>query len=153
MAAIEEITEMLIKSNQLIIALMSRELMRYGITLPQALVIGQLYHGSKTVGELSKALDLSNSTVSGILDRLERNQIVKRNRDETDRRIVRVSLSQDYEELGKQYPILKKGYFMNFFSGLRDELTEKQLKEMYSSLRALLKYLEKTLDRGIGEGE
>lgn len=152
MAAIGEITELLLRSNQLIISLMSRELMRYGITLPQALVIGELYRESKTVGELSRALDLSNSTVSGIIDRLERNQIVERKRDDADRRVVRVSLSQDEDMLGEQYPILKRGYFIKFFTGLREELTESQLDEMYASLQLLQKYLEKSLNKEI-EGE
>ncbi|RKD25129.1 hypothetical protein BEP19_04745 [Ammoniphilus oxalaticus] len=150
MAAINEITELLLKTNKFIFSLMSRELMKNGITVPQAVVIGELNLGPKTIGQLSKALDLSNSTVSGVIDRLERNKIVVRKRDENDRRVVRVSLSQDYNQLGEQYPVLKEDYFTIFFNGLREELTESQLSEMYSSLQLLQEYLERIVENDRG---
>lgn len=147
MADIKNITQVMMKNNQLYFSIMARELSKHGITIPQAFVIGEIYMKPKTMGELSKALDLSNSTVSGIIDRLERQNIVVRKRDEADRRVVRVSLSQDIEELGKQYPVLKEDYFAQMFSSIREKATDEQLDQLYSSLQFLQDFLQKLADK------
>lgn len=147
MANINEITKSLMKTNKLYFAIMARELSKHGITIPQAFVIGEICMKPKTIGELSKALDLSNSTVSGIIDRLERNNIVVRDRDEKDRRVVRVSLSQDIQELGKKYPVLKEDYFTTLFSSLCNETTSEQLDHLYSSLQLVQDFLQQLVDK------
>ncbi|MDH8679115.1 MarR family transcriptional regulator [Fusibacter bizertensis] len=43
-----------------------------------------------TIGELSSRMYLACSTVTDLLDRMERNELVKRVKDENDRRIVRI---------------------------------------------------------------
>lgn len=68
-----------------------------GITIPQSMVIGILSK-EKTlkITELSSKLSLSNSTVSGIVDRLEKQGLVERKRSEQDKRVVYVSISSDF---------------------------------------------------------
>lgn len=73
-----------------------------GITMPQRMVIGMLFkHNELKISELSRKLGLSNSTTSGIVDRLENQQIVTRVRGEKDRRVVRVRLTSQFIEKHK----------------------------------------------------
>ena len=64
-----------------------------GITGPQAMVMGILDEQKKMkITELSNKISLSNSTVSGIIDRLEKQGMVERERSKEDRRVVYVSI-------------------------------------------------------------
>lgn len=54
-----------------------------------------------TIGELSSRMYLACSTVTDLLDRMERNELVKRVKDENDRRIVRITVLQKGHDLIK----------------------------------------------------
>ncbi|MDP4142888.1 MAG: MarR family transcriptional regulator [Bacillota bacterium] len=74
-----------------------------GITAPQGMVLRTLGHNEKMkISDLSSHLGLSNSTVSGIVDRLEKQGMVERIRSEEDRRVVYVSSSPKFEKLHKE---------------------------------------------------
>ena len=71
------------------------ELARSGLTAAQVSVISLLgTNRSMTLGELSRELEMSHSTVSGIVDRLEAKQLVERRPSPEDRRYVHISLAQ-----------------------------------------------------------
>lgn len=71
-----------------------------GITPPQGMVIGSLSKfGKLKISDLSDNLGLSNSTISGIIDRLEKQGMVIRTRSQEDKRVVYVSLSPEFEEM------------------------------------------------------
>lgn len=64
------------------------------LTRPQRFLVMVLLHeGSQSVQDLARHMGLSNSTVSGIIDRLEAKGMVVRKRREDDRRSVIVELS------------------------------------------------------------
>lgn len=85
---------MLLKHN------MAKMFDEFGITAPQGMMIGTLSRfGKMKISELSSKLSLSNSTISGIVDRLENQEIVERIRSKEDRRVVYVSLSPKFEEM------------------------------------------------------
>ena len=68
-----------------------------GITAPQGMVMGILSkEKSLKITELSSKLGLSNSTVSGIVDRLEKQGMVERKRSEQDKRVVYVSVASNF---------------------------------------------------------
>ncbi len=48
-------------------------------------------------------LCLSNSTVSGIIDRLEKQEMVVRERSEEDKRVVYVSISPNFKDMHKTF--------------------------------------------------
>jgi MarR family transcriptional regulator, organic hydroperoxide resistance regulator len=50
--------------------------------------------GPRTLGELSQELELSQSTVSGMVDRLQARGVVERTTSADDRRVTRVSLTE-----------------------------------------------------------
>lgn len=70
-----------------------------GITAPQAMAMGILSKEKRMkITELSNKLSLSNSTVSGIVDRLEKQGMVERERSKEDRRVVYVNICPKFNE-------------------------------------------------------
>lgn len=88
-----------------------------GITVPQSMVIGILSK-EKTlkISELSSKLGLSNSTISGIIDRLEKQAIVERVRSSDDKRVVYVSLRPKFEEMHQGFHKITEEYFLNIMN-------------------------------------
>lgn len=80
------------------------ELARSGLTAAQVSVISLLGTNSEmTLGDLSRELELSHSTVSGIVDRLQAKGLVVRKPSPDDRRYVQISLA---EHVASQAPAL-----------------------------------------------
>jgi MarR family transcriptional regulator, organic hydroperoxide resistance regulator len=78
---------------------MFKEFEHTGITPPQGMVLGNLSKfGKLKISDLSDKLGLSNSTISGIIDRMEKHDMVIRTRSQEDKRVVYVSLSPVFEE-------------------------------------------------------
>ena len=72
---------------------------QYGFTGPQiGLIIGLHKNPYITLKEMSECLGLSKSTVSGMVDRLVGQGVVTREIPEDNRRIVRLSLSPDFQK-------------------------------------------------------
>ncbi|MBC8392655.1 MAG: MarR family transcriptional regulator [Deltaproteobacteria bacterium] len=66
----------------------------FKITVPQLLCLQEVYdHGPISIGALTKIVFLNNSTVTGIVDRLEKRDLVKRARISKDRRQVHVEIT------------------------------------------------------------
>lgn len=55
--------------------------------------------GDITIGDLSNRLYLAFSTTTDLVDRMEKNELVKRMRDENDRRVVVVHLLEKGERI------------------------------------------------------
>ena len=73
---------------------------KYGITAAQLQLLKILEkRGDLTHSEISELMYLRGSTVSGIIDRLEKRSLVRRKRSRSDRRLVRVGLSEKGKEL------------------------------------------------------
>lgn len=70
-----------------------------GLTAPQMNALEELTRvDGLSLKELSARMALSHSTVSGIIDRLERRGSVERRRDAEDRRYSRIFLSEEARE-------------------------------------------------------
>ncbi len=55
--------------------------------------------GALTLGELARRVAVTEKTITGVVDRLERDELVRRERDPADRRVVHVRLARRGEEL------------------------------------------------------
>ncbi|MGJ3204606.1 MarR family winged helix-turn-helix transcriptional regulator [Geobacillus sp. FJAT-46040] len=78
-------------------------LTNYPITPPQFVALQWLLEeGDLTVGELSNKMYLACSTTTDLVDRMERNGLVARVRDEHDRRVVRIRLLEKGERIIKE---------------------------------------------------
>jgi DNA-binding MarR family transcriptional regulator len=74
------------------------------LTGPQGMLVGTLaHHGEMKVSELSERLGLTNSTVSGILDRLENQGLVERTRSKEDRRVVHVKVTDEFKKQSQKH--------------------------------------------------
>ena len=78
----------------------SRSLVQtHGLTGPQATLLNSLTGGPMTAGELANRINLSQGTVTDILNRLETRGLVYRQRDNADKRRVIVSLTHLGDEI------------------------------------------------------
>ena len=89
-----------------------------------------------TIGQVAKNLDLAYSTTTDIIDRLEKNSFVRRERSETDKRLVQVNIEPTGLELIERV-IEKRIEFIEEITQDLD-LNEKEL---------LTKLLEKMMDK------
>jgi DNA-binding MarR family transcriptional regulator len=104
------------------------------LTFPQLSVISILEkHGEQKVCELSLKIGLSDSTVSGILDRLEQKDIIKRERTKDDRRVVKISLTGKSKELCNDFRRKREEYFTR----LLKKLSEEEIKDIIKGLGIL----------------
>lgn len=74
------------------------------LTGPQGMLMGTLAHyGEMKISDLSEKLGLSNSTVSGIIDRLEKQGLVERIRSKEDRRVVYVNVTEEFKRSAQEH--------------------------------------------------
>ena len=92
-----------------------------GITTPQLLVLQALEHSdSLSVGALARQLHLSQATVSSILDRLEKRQLILCGKSEEDRRRASLSLTLAGHAAVAGAPIPLQETFVARFKALED---------------------------------
>jgi len=73
-----------------------KEFIGMDITASQGIILRILGHeGKMKISDLSKKLGLSPSTVSGIIDRMEKQSLVERIRSNEDRRVVFVDITKE----------------------------------------------------------
>ena len=114
------------------------QVMEYGFTVPQRIVMGHLVrYGDLSVKELSQKVGLSHSTISGIVDRLERKGLVMRSQNPQDRRITKVTTT----DLGKNHiNMLPHQMFSSVVDAFNQATAADQIKIMegLATLRQLL---------------
>ena len=105
-----------------------------GFTLPQFSVISILAkNGEQTVSDISEKMGLSDSTVSGILDRLEQKGIIERKRDKDDRRVVKIYLIKESQPICREFHRKREKYF----AGLLKMLSEQEINDIIKGLEIL----------------
>lgn len=99
------------------IDLHSRQLVRqHGITTPQLLVLKQINaEGSISVSKLAEEISLKQTTVTDILNRLERKKLVCRERDNLDRRRVLLKETDEGRKLLEAAPSPLQETFLHKF--------------------------------------
>ncbi len=83
-----------------------KDIKESGLTVPQVNVLDALAENDGlSLKDLSQRVSLSHSTVSGIVDRLERQGFVQRKPDVHDRRFTKIYLSEQVKSyLGQDLP-------------------------------------------------
>ncbi|HOO74724.1 MAG TPA: MarR family transcriptional regulator [Tepiditoga sp.] len=108
-----------------------------GVTAPQGMIIGNLQrYGQMKISEISEKMALSNSTVSGIIDRLEKQNITERIRSENDRRVVYVKLTEDFRKNSKCSHLEFEKKFEEILNKATDDELEK-IREAFEILNRL----------------
>lgn len=110
------------------------DLQELGLTPPQFYVLATIgYAGSLPFGEIGAKMLVTVSNLTGIVDRLEDKKFVARKRDEKDRRVVHVMLTEKGAKLYKSTIPLFEKCVGEIFAGLG----KAEQKQMSSLLRRL----------------
>lgn len=126
----EIISEHLKAIRQILKQYAERNLAGSGLTVPQVNTIKALSkQDGQSLKDLSRELGLSHSTVSGIVDRLERHELIRRQVDEQDKRITRIYLTNVVNDYLKESS--------NQLTPLMDGLQRASAEERASILSAL----------------
>ena len=113
---------------------------QYDLTFPQAMVLNVLGEdGAMPISALAERTGSANSTISGVVDRLEKLGLAKRERSTLDRRVIYVSATERYAEL-KQKTSTDVG---SYFNSLLQDMSGEERALIASALQKLDAALER----------
>jgi DNA-binding MarR family transcriptional regulator len=93
---------------------------RVGLTGPQLVILQEIASlGEVTTGEIARAVSLSQATVTGILERMERRGLLARQRSDSDKRRIMVRITTAGEQVLKEAPPLMQEAFIERFASLQ----------------------------------
>ena len=123
------------------IDLQSKRLVKQsGLTAPQLVVMQALRKEGKASPSLvAKDVALSQATITSILDRLEKARLVRRERSETDKRIVYACLTEEGQRRLEEAPELLQAGFLRQYRRLEDwerAMLESALKRIAAMMDA-----------------
>ena len=91
---------------------LKNELTKEGIriTTPQGGILALLkQNNGRTMTELSQILSIDNSTITGLIDRLEKAGFAKRNSNPNDRRVSQIFITPEgIDEVTRSFSVFKK---------------------------------------------
>jgi DNA-binding MarR family transcriptional regulator len=131
---VEEIEELL-RHVSVIIRKRGREILSdFGITPPQlnALVI-LIEQDGITMGELCDRMYLACSTATDLIDRMERNGLIERERDQNDRRVIRLRVKPPGRQVIEEVMKARKRYL----GGVLRQVPEEEHEQLIKGLRDL----------------
>lgn len=109
-------------------------LSNYTITPPQFVALQWLHEsGDMTIGDLSTKMYLAFSTTTDLVDRMEKNDLVQRVRDENDRRVVRIHLLSEGERIIEEV-ILKR---QNYLRDIMEDFNQDEAAHLLTNLQKL----------------
>ncbi|WP_251448630.1 MarR family winged helix-turn-helix transcriptional regulator [Vermiculatibacterium agrestimuris] len=109
------------------------------LTFPQALALSTLNdQGPMPISKLAELTGSANSTISGVVDRLERLGLAKRKRSELDRRVIYVEATEKYRRLQDRAEAGVNEYFDQLLAA---QLTDGERKTVAEGLQLLDKAL------------
>jgi DNA-binding MarR family transcriptional regulator len=137
-------TEILIKIRKIVrsVDIESKKIQKeYGVSIPQVLCLSFLNESKNyqsTQNEIRKFLNLNSSTVSGIINRLERKGLLARLPKTGDKRVVNIALTSSGEKLLGTIPSL----LHEQLSEKLQKLDDNELTKVEESLETLVKLLD-----------
>ncbi|SHH40342.1 DNA-binding transcriptional regulator, MarR family [Caloranaerobacter azorensis DSM 13643] len=138
-----EAIEKYLRKVDSIIKKKGREILKeYNITGPQFNALQYLIkEGDLTIGEISEKLALAYSTITDLVDRMEKNGLVVRVRDDKDRRVVRIKV------LDKGFEILQKvlNRRIDYLEKMLSSFTEEEKSSLVKNLEKLYISMEREL--------
>lgn len=109
------------------------------ITPPQFTALYTLSKNENmTIGELSNKMFLACSTVTDLLDRMERNELVVRVKDEKDRRVVRIKVLEKGSIMIEEVLKSRRKYISEILEDIPDEMVD-SIYEVMSLLNNKMK--------------
>lgn len=118
---------------------------KFGVTLPRFDVMAALYNAPEglAMGEVSRRLMVSNGNVTGIVERLEREGLVRRWTRPEDRRSQLVCLTDEGRDAFEAMAGAHEGWISSMLSGLSEEEVEQLHHLLGKAKRSVLESDEK----------
>ncbi|HEY3817480.1 MAG TPA: MarR family transcriptional regulator [Polyangiaceae bacterium] len=117
------------------------------LTGPQLTVLKMLEGlGDLSLSELSERIRAQNSTVTGIIDRMERESLVVRARSTEDRRVVKIRLTEKGAKIARAIAVEP----MEIFRGALDSLSAGETRELLKILTKIAKRVQSIVKRDVG---
>lgn len=117
---------------------------RADLTGPQLTVVKLLEaFGDLSLSELSDKIRAQNSTVTGIIDRMEREDLVTRERSKEDRRVVYIKLTAKGRELAREIPVEP----MEVFKNALETLSAQEMKDLLKIMTKVAKRVRTIVDK------
>jgi len=91
---------------------------------------------------LAEAMDVSQASATGIVDRMEQRGLVERQRDEADRRIIRVAVTDEGHRLVEGMAAQRRDHLARML----DEMTDEELAAYLVGVRAMRRIREQLHD-------
>lgn len=115
-----------------------------GMTGPQITAIKLLEgFGDLSLSALSERMSAKNSTITGLVDRLEREGLVQRVRSTEDRRVTLIRLTDAGRRLAAEIPVTS----MELFAGALRSLDADERKQLTRLLRKLTDHVQTNVER------
>lgn len=109
------------------------------LTFPQTMALALLHEeGPMPISSLASATGSANSTISGVVDRLERAGLIRRVRSEQDRRVIYVATTEKFEQLYTE----TASNVLGSFSSLIGKLSADELAQVEAGLQILERALD-----------
>ncbi len=125
----------------------------YGLTGPQVTAVKMLESlGDLSLSALSARMSAKNSTVTGIVDRMERDGLVQRLRSETDRRVVLIRLTDEGAALAEKIPLESMQIFTTALGSLTTDEREQLTQLLLKVTDRVAKEVEAAEARVLGDG-
>jgi DNA-binding MarR family transcriptional regulator len=117
---------------------------RADLTGPQLTVVKLLEaFGDLSLSELSDKIRAQNSTVTGIIDRMERESLVTRERSKEDRRVVYIKLTPKGREIAREIPVEP----MEIFKSALETLSSQEIKDLLRIMTKVAKRVRHIVDK------
>lgn len=114
-------------------------LSNYTITPPQFNALQWLFEeGNMTIGELSNKMYLAFSTTTDLIDRMEKNQLVKRVKDAKDRRVVQIQLLDEGTRVIDEVIKKRQRYLHDILHDFTDEeilFLQSNIKKLHENMK------------------
>ena len=135
------------KIRQVAGRIFERMLNKYGIEINSAqgrIMFALWQQDNISINELAKKTQLKKSTLTSMLDRLERMGYVRRQRSQKDRRKILIHRTAKDENLESEYVRLSQEHTKLFFRGFSEEEIDRFENDLKRILSNLMEHESKT---------
>jgi DNA-binding MarR family transcriptional regulator len=120
---------------------------RADLTGPQLTVLKVLEGlGDLSLSDLSERIRAQNSTVTGIIDRMEREGLVVRTRSTEDRRVIRIRLTEKGARIAREIAVEP----MEIFRSALENLSPVEMRDLLKILTKIARRVQSIVKRDVG---
>jgi DNA-binding MarR family transcriptional regulator len=131
------------KIRQVAGRIFERMLNEYGIEINSAqgrIMFALWQQDNISINELAKKTQLKKSTLTSMLDRLEKMGYIKRERSKKDRRIILIKRTNKDKNLEKKYVELSQEHTTFFYRGFSEDQINRFEEDLKHILKNLMEY-------------